>query len=185
MIVFIGIVGFCMIAGCALNLSDIRHQLNHPTFLDEKTGTAKINLAENGQCPTVTLPVNPVNFETRTDKYVVCGTCKPNQYLEPKEFIENTVQYLKKKLIESNLKVDEQSGKKILVSLEEATSSSGVWSVETNVKLKIELPEINYSKIYSGVEGGHYPNHAIAYALHLAIHKFLNDPVFQIYVKCQ
>jgi len=185
MFVFIGILGFYILTSCALNLSDISHQLNHPTFLDEKTGTKRINLAENGQCSTVTLPVNPVNIETRTEKYVVSDTGNPKQYLIPKEFIENAVQYLERKLIESNLKVEEQSGKKILVSLEEAKSNSGVWSHETNVKLKIVLPEINYIQIYSGIEGGHYPNHAIAYALHLAIHEFFNDPVFQDYVKCQ
>lgn len=180
---FIGIMFFCVLAGCGFNIASHMRPLLDPKYLDEKTGTAKINLAENGQCPTVTLPVNPVNIETRTEEYVIYNMAGTHHYFEPKEFIEYTVQYLKKKLIESNLKVDHQSGKKILVSLEEA-KSNGSWTLETSIKLKIELPEINYSQIYSGVEGSAYQHNASAYALHLSIQKFLNDPVFQGYVKC-
>ena len=180
----IGIAVFCLFVGCGFNINSHISPLLDPNYLNVKTGTAKINLAENGQCLSVTLPVDPVNIETRTEKHMVYDLGGGNQYLEPKEFIDKAVEYLQKKLIESNLKVDKQSGRKILVSFEDATST-GWWSFGTTVKLKIDLPEINYSQIYSGYEGSGLQHHATAYALHLAIIEFINDPIFQKYVQCR
>lgn len=105
-------------------------------------------------------------------------------YLRPKAFIDHVVEYMKKRMIQSNLVIDEQNGEKILASLEEA-SSYGNWTLETNVKLRIEIPEINFSQVYSGVEGSAYQQNASAYALHIAILKFLKDPAFQNFAKCQ
>ncbi len=186
MLFLFGTVVLFMLVSCAgFNINRWIGPKLDPIYLADRTGTTKINLAENGQCPNVTLPVNPVNIETREDKFVVgYAGMGVDHYLEPKEFIEKTVQYLEKKLIESNLKLDEQTGKKILVSLEDAKSSAE-WTFETTVKLKIELPEINYSQIYSGTEGSAVQQNATAYALHLSIQEFLSDPVFQNYVKCR
>jgi len=53
-----------------------------------------------------------------------------------------------------------------------------------SIKLKIEIPEINYSKVYEGSESSVFSQNAIAFSTHLAVMDFLQDPVFQKYIKC-
>ena len=183
---FLGTVVFFMVAGCGgFNINSRIDPYLDPAQLEPETGTQTIDLNENGQCPSVTLIVNPENIETRKEKFLLGYDGPWDHYLIPKEFIEMAVQYLEKKLIESNVKIDEQSGKKILVSLEDAKTNIGMWTIATTVKLKIALPEINYSNIYTGAEGSVNQLRATAFALDLSINEFLNDPVFQKYVKCQ
>ena len=179
----LGLLLFFLLTGCGFNINSRIGPLLTPEYLDKQVSTESIDLSMDGQCPDVTLSVIPVNVETRTDKYRVYDTMVTH-YFRPKAFIDHAVDYMKKRMVQSNLVVDEQKGEKILVSLEEA-SSYGNWTLETNIKLKIEIPRIDYSQIYSGVEGSAYQQNASAYALHIAIMKFLKDPVFQKFVKCQ
>ena len=171
-------------SGCSFNINKNIDSKLKPNQLNSYLRTKKFNLAEGGLCSNITLSVCPVNNELRHDKYVVGWDGPFIHYLEPKEFIAKAVEYLKIKLVESNLKIDKNSEEKIFVSLEEAISDI-IWATETTIKLKIELPKINYSRIYVGTEEGTNQLDATSYALHLSIHEFLNDPVFQNYVKCK
>lgn len=167
-----------------MNINKRMDSLLDPEYLAGKTGTQDVNLAENGLCPSVTMPVYPVNIEERTEKYVICVINGVEHIIEPKRFVEQAVRYLKVRMEKSNLDVNNQTGKRILVSFEEAKTGSG-WVDESNVRIKIEIPEIKYSHIYSGKESSFQVEHSTAYALHLALTEFLNDPVFKKYVRCQ
>ena len=179
----LGLLLFSILSGCGFNINSHIGPLLTTEYLDKQVNTEAIDLSVDGQCPDGTLPVIPINVEKRKEKYRVYDTMVTH-YFRPNEFIDHVVEYMKKRMIQSNLVIDDQKGEKILVSLEEA-SSYGNWTLETNIKLKIEIPKINYSQIYSGVEGSAYQQNASAYALHIAIMKFLKDPVFQKFVKCQ
>lgn len=173
-----------MLTGCGYNINSHIGPLLDPVYLDGKLETTKIDLGSDGRCPSGSLTVHPISNETRTEKYVIYSVAGSRHYFIPQKFIDKAVIYMKAKMAQSDLTVDEQNGEKILVSLEEA-ASNGAWALETNIKLKIELPAINYSQVYSGVEGSGMHHHASAYALHLAIIKFLNDQVFKNHLQCR
>lgn len=179
-----GAVWFIFISGCVMNINKRMDSLLDPDYLAQKTSTRDVNLAESGQCQKVTIPVYPVNIEERTEKHIICIINGVEHVIEPKRFVEQAVGYLRIKLTNSNLEVNEQTGKRILVSFEGAKTGTG-WVDESSVRLKIDIPEINHSHIYSGKESSFKVEHSTAYALHLAITEFLNDPVFQKYVRCQ
>ena len=86
-------------------------------------------------------------------------------------------------LIASNIKVSESVDNKIIVSFEEINLTEG-WSFGATCKIRISIPDINYTQIYVGESGSGVVNHAMAYAIHLSIDNFLKDPVFQNYVRC-
>lgn len=53
------------------------------------------------------------------------------------------------------------------------------------VKIHIVIPAVNYAKTYVGESSDPDGYKVIAEAAHLAIWQFVNDPVFQQFVKCQ
>jgi hypothetical protein len=184
MLWLIGMGLLFIFVACGININKRIDSLLVPDYLNSKTDIKEIDLSEDGQCPNSTLPVFPINIEERTEKYKIYDVLGVTHYFEPKKLVEQVVEYTKLKLIESNLKVDEQHGKKILISLVDATST-GEWVFENTIRLKIEIPEINYRQVYAGVEGSGHTENATAYAINIAINKFLNDHIFQKYVKCQ
>ena len=89
-IVFIRTVVFLMIVSCGgFHINSRIDPLLDPAQLEYETGTQTIDLNENGQCPNVTLIVNPENIETRKEKFVVGNDGPIDHYLIPKEFIDN------------------------------------------------------------------------------------------------
>ena len=88
-IVFVGMVVFLMIVGCGgFHINSRIDPLLVPQDLGYETGTQIIDLSESGQCPNVTLIVNPKNIETRKEKFVVGNDGPIDHYLIPKEFID-------------------------------------------------------------------------------------------------
>ncbi len=183
-ICLIGILWLTFFSGCVMNINKRMDSLLDPSYLAGKTGTKDVNFATNGRCPGVTMPVYPVNIEERTEKHIICIINGVEHVIEPKRFVEQAVQYLKVKLMNSKLDVNEQIGKKIFVSFEDAKAGTG-WVDASIVRLRIDIPEIKYSRLYSGKESSFKVEHSTAYALHLAITAFLNDPEFKQYVSCQ
>ena len=108
------------------------------------------------------------------------GGCR--WYVIPKDFTNDIVKYIENRLRENNIKVG--SGSDIIVSLEEIKSQEGVWTFGSDSKLKINVPEINYTQIYIGESGSPLGDYAAAYAIHLAVENFFKDPVIQGYLKC-
>ena len=88
------------------------------------------------------------------------------------------------KLRESNVQVDEKTGNEIHVSMEEV-HAYGFATFGCDVKLKVTIPEIGYTGVYSGHEGGVGIMNVIGYATNLAIVEFLKDPEVQKYIQCR
>jgi hypothetical protein len=174
----------CLLMGCAsVNFNTRVDKKLDTEYLNEKLGTEKIDLSIDGMCPG-TLPLKVVNVETRDERYVIYDVMGVTWYLIPKGFTDHVARYIAEKLIESKLTIDKESGKEIDVSMQEV-KAEGNWSLEATSKFEIHIPEINYTRIYSGVEGSGMGDYAVAYSVHLAVMKFLNDPVFQKYVQCR
>ena len=177
------IVLFCFLFGCAINVTHrVRDKLDLKN-LNSKLETQTIDLSADGKCPG-TRPLKVVNAEKRTDKLCVNDAMNCKWYVIPKDMTDAVVKHLENRLIESNLKVGEDYDNKILVSLEEIKAIEGVWSFGSSSKIKIQIPDIDYARTYTGESGSGLGFHAVAYAIHLSIDNFITDPVFQDYVKC-
>ncbi len=181
---FIGVIVSCvsLLQGCATNAQGMISKRLDIDTMNSKLGTKTDNLADGGMCPgTKSLII--VNTQDRKDQYCineVLGGCR--WYIIPKEFNEEVVSYIGKRLVASNVTVG--AGSNLAVSLEKLKSQEGVWSFGSNAELKIHLPDINYTKTYVAENGSGLGDLAAAYAIHLAIDDFFKDPVFQNYLRC-
>jgi len=150
--------------------------------MNSKLETQTIDLSVDGKCPE-TKSLRVVNGESRSDEYCinnVMGGCR--WYVIPKDFSNEIVKYVEKRLRASNIKVG--LGSDIIVSLEELKSQEGVWTFGSICKIKVQIIEINYTQTYVGESGSPLGDFAAAYAIHLAVDNFFKDPVFQSYLKC-
>ena len=148
--------------------------------------TKKIDLSIDGKCPG-TRSINVINSEIRIEQYCINDTMGCRWYIIPKNFTDYVVKYIKDKLIESNVTnvtIGDGARDKILVSLEEVKAIEGAWTFGSSSKIKTQIPEITYTQIYNGESGSGLGYHAVAYAIHISIDEFINDPVFQDYIKC-
>ncbi len=178
------IIAGYLVTGClSKNFNPLVDNKLNTKYLNEKLETGKIDLATNGMCPG-TLPLMVVNVEKRDERYTIYDVMGSVWYIIPKGFTDHVVRYIEEKLVESKLTIDKESGKEIDVSIEEI-KAEGEWTLEATSRLKIYIPEIDYTKIYSAVEGSGLGDYAVAYTIHMAVMKFLNDPVFQKYVQCR
>jgi hypothetical protein len=157
-------------------------ELLYLSYMHEQLGTKRIDLSQNGRCPGTKL-LNAINVESRVDKRVLMEM-QGEFYITPKTLNGSVVKYLNEKFIESGLSVDKIKGKIINVSITDATLEA-THICKGAIKLKIEIPEISYSNVYGGTESSPSCSNAIAYSIHLAITDFLQDPVFQKYVRCE
>jgi len=175
----------CGLSGCTHNINateNINKSLTRE-FINSKLEPQKINLLSESKC-SETIPINVINVETRKDQYIILDRGNLIMYILPIEFIDRVIEYTKERLIENHFIVTKDLGKKIYISLDEV-KIEGSFSKEGIVKLRLQIPEINYLKAYSGKDGSASGELAVAYAAHHAITSFMNDPVFQKYVKCQ
>ena len=185
----LGLRGVCiagiilLLSGCASNVtSRVNNQMDSEN-LNQKLGTQANDLAVDGRCPG-TKSLKVINAETRTEKYCVNDAMGCRWYIIPKDMAEYVVKYIDDNLKQSNVKTGSEYDHAILVSLDEIKASEGVWSFGSSSRIKIEIPDINYTQTYRGESGSGLGFHAIAYAIHLSVDKFIKDPVFQNYVKC-
>lgn len=171
-----------LFTGCAANLTPHLTKVFETEYLNSQTSVTPIDLQSTGQCPgTRTLHV--VNKESRTEKYTAYSVAGVTYKIVPIEYVDIVAQYMEDKLRESKVSVDEKTGKEIDIWMEEV-SADGAWSFGCDVKLKIAIPEIDYTHVYRGYEGSGNLINAIGYATNLAIDEFLNDPVVVRYIQC-
>lgn len=163
---------------CVGNMDPLVKAVLDPAFIQGKLGTEQIDFPSDGQCPGLK-SLKVVNDEKNEQRQKI-DYCV---YIIPKGLSELAVEYIETNLREGGVVIDEASENRILVSLEE-TLFEGTFSWAVTVKLKITIPEIDYSQVYKGYEGSGSGNHATAYAIHLAMLEFFRDPVFQKYLQC-
>lgn len=166
---------------CATNANRMVSKRLDPADLNSRLGTQAIDLSVSAECPG-TKSLRVVNGETRTDRYCIDQAIGCRWYIIPKNFTNEIVKYVENRLTESKIKVGSDNA--IIVSLEELKSQEGVWSFGSSCKIKIQIPEINYTQTYVGESGSGLGDLAAAYAIHLAVDNFFKDPVFQNFVKC-
>lgn len=168
--------------GCSMNANRMVSKRLDSGDLNGRLGTQTIDLSVGAECPG-TKSLRVVSGETRTDNYCineVMGGCR--WYIIPKEFTDDIVKYIENRLTESRIKLG--SDNMIIVSLEELKSQEGVWTFGSSCKIRIQIPEINYSQAYVGESGGALGDLAAAYAIHIAVDNFFKDPVFQNFINC-
>jgi len=187
-------VGFCVVSlwllvmrwGCGAmnhNAGEPIQQLLNVNYMKYQLETERIDLSAGGNCPG-TVPVKVVNAEKDARQHVFFENAGHDHYLLPIEFMGLVKRYMEKVFAESKLTVDAQKGRSILVSFEDAQVEG--WVVpEGTVKIKIEIPDINYVHTYTGIEGSGSAYHTVAYGVHLVVDQLIKDPVFQKFVQCQ
>ncbi|MFN2302230.1 MAG: hypothetical protein ACK2TV_00730 [Anaerolineales bacterium] len=154
-----------------------------PEIMDLKLETKSIDLSKEGRCPG-TLALKVDSADTRMEPYVFFTMIGHKHYVVPKEFMELIARHMADELIASNIEIDKKNGRQILVSLEQA-KVEGTMVGEGCVTIKVEIPDIAFSKSYTGIEGSPNFYHALAYGAHLAVVELLKDPAFQKFVRCQ
>ena len=178
------VVSCIFFTGCgSTNVGKMVSKRLDPKMLNSKLKTQTIDLSVDSKC-SETKSVRVVNGELSTDKYCIdraMGGCR--WHIIPKDFTNDIVKYIENRLIAGNIKVG--SGSDIIVSLEELKSQEGTWTFGSTCKIKVQIPDINYTQTYIGESGGALGDYAAAYAIHLAVESFFKDPVFQRYIKCQ
>ncbi len=178
------------LTSCAVNhTKDVVEKLQ-PEDLYSVYNTKPRNLISQSKCQL--LPsINVVNVETRVDDYTVLdpilGPRIVNHIINPKEYMNNVVDYLNTAFEKSGVKADNSSSKIIQVSLEEAKGMLSLWAVGAILRLKVEVPETKYTKIYEAedwiYQGGGL--RALAYTVHIVTQKIIEDPVIQNYILCK
>src|SRR5208283_1590686 len=98
-----------------------------------------------GECPG-TKSLKIVNGETRNEKYDI-GDFR--FYIVPKDLTNYIAKDIESMLIASNIKVSESLDNKIIVSFEDIKLTEG-WSFGASCKIKVQIPEINYTNTYVG-----------------------------------
>jgi len=152
-------------------------------LMNTKLETDKIDLSGHGECPG-TLPLKVVNVENKTGQHIIYRNVGHKHYVLPTEFMDLVSTHFENKLVESSLTVDPQNGRPILVSMEKAYVDGSIVP-EANLTIRIQIPDLDYAQSYSAVEGSASAYHALCYCVHLAIEKFMKDPVFQEFVQCR
>lgn len=168
--------------GCSHNVTSRLPKVFETEYLNSQTSVQPVDLGSGGKCPGARA-LYLKNTESRTDTYTVYSMAGTSNTIIPSEYISIVVDYMEEKLRESNVPVDTTSGKKIEVAMEEVRAE-GAWTFGCDVRLKVTIPEIGYTQIYSGNEGSAIIMNAIGYATNLAIDDFLRDPVIRNYIQC-
>jgi hypothetical protein len=169
----------------AFNITPLVAEKLQPEDLYAVYNTKPINLKAQSKCQ---LPpsINVVNVETR-DQYLIYPGLGYKEEINPREFTNIVVDYLRIAFDKSSVKVDNSSSKIIQVSLEETNWMQSLFATGAILRLKVEIPETKYTEIYKAEDwagSGHIPT-AMAYAVHVVTQKIIEDPVIQNYILCK
>jgi hypothetical protein len=164
--------------------NDIADKLE-PTVLYEAYRTKSINLEARSKC-TLPLSVNIINMETRDESYLVHNRGPSSWYINPKDLTRHIVNYMKDAFDKCKVIIEDNSTNVIQVSLKEAEIKLAVWTIGADIKLKIDIPEKQYTVIFEAEDWTPtYGSTAMAYAIHAATWKVITDPFIQDYILCK
>jgi hypothetical protein len=160
-----------------------------PAELYESYRVKPVNLKGQSKCPTPPT-VNIVNEETREDDYVYLNYNEYKRTINRRKLMNAVVEYLKDGFQKSNIIIDPNSSKIIKVSLSDAKASSADatgWVWNADIKIKVDIPEINYSSIFEAKDRAHMgaDMRAMAYASHVLSRQIIDDPLIQDYILCK
>jgi uncharacterized membrane protein len=172
------------LASCAMHHTPLIVKNLNSSVLNESFQTKPINLKVKSECkelPSVTI----VNAETREVIPMGVALGLVEHDYNARELIDHVVNYIGDAFTKCKINVNANSGKIIKISLKDMKYMLGTWSQGASVEIKVNIPEINYSKLYAGI-GNAYGGTpvAAAYAIHEVTWKLINDPVIQDYILC-
>jgi len=171
------------LSGCAgTNAASMLSRRLDLASLNTRLETKTNDLSVGGECPGIK-SLKVINGETRTEKYCIDATMGCRWYVIPKDFTDLIVKYIESKLIASNVNLSKGLDNQIIISLDELKLTEG-FSFGSYCKIKIQIPDINYTNTYVAESGSGLGDLAAAHVIHLAIDNFFKDPVFQNYVRC-
>ncbi len=85
-----------------------------------------------------------------------------------------------------NVKADANSAKILQVSMYGASFTQGVWAQGADIRLKVEIPEKQYTEIYEATDNSpKSAMRAMAYAIHQITWDIINDSVIQDHILCK
>jgi hypothetical protein len=107
--------------------------------------------------------------------------------LIPKEMTADIIGYMGDAFQRSHVKVEPSSSKKLEISIDKAEMNpGGLFGARGGaIDLQVQAPAIGLIKVYSAQEWSAQAGWTtMAYAIHLATWKMIDDPVIQDYVLC-
>jgi hypothetical protein len=176
---------FAGLTGCTFHITkEIIEELK-PGTLYESYGTTPIDLKARSKCPSPP-SISLVSAETRVENYLVLAG-QTEFFINPKEFINAAVAYMKDGFEKSGIKTDDLSPKMIHVSMIDAKYVvSALGYIDSHLQLKIDIPESKLVKIFQAKDRSPGKvGSAMAYAVHVVTQDILADPEIQNYILCR
>lgn len=170
--------------GCTFNNTKGIKERMQPVDLYEADGAKPLNLKLRSNCRTIPT-VNIFNIETREGDYIIFNPWVSKHTVNPKELTTSFVAYLKYGFEKSQVKIDSNSSKIINVSFYNAKIVRSIWTLGGEIKIKVDVPEIEYSKIFEATDWtmGDFLT-PLALASHVVTRQIIDDPVIQDYILC-
>jgi hypothetical protein len=181
------IVGFVfMLSSCAHDQTKSVARKLDPSDLYPIYKTNVIDLKSRSKCPSPP-SVKLVNTETRNEDLLMVADAGHTHTINPKELTNHIVDYISDAFEKCQVKVDGSSTKVIEVSINHFGVLLNLFGAQgANINLWINIPETQYTKIYTAQEwSGASVWTIMAYAIHMATWRIIDDPVIQNYVLCR
>lgn len=180
------IFSLCFMSACSFHVTKNVADELQPAILYEAFQTEPVKLSQYSRCSSPT-QINLVNAEKRIDDYYMGDLQGSDIYMNPREMTKYTIEYMQDAFLRSGIKTNFSTGKRINVSIDEAKILWVFLGRGASMSLKINIPEIKYTKIYS-VEswtGGTNFYRPIAYTIHENTWKMISDPNVKNYLLCR
>lgn len=179
------LVPYFLICGCSFNLTqDVRPFLNANKLYTSHNTEIK-NLGAQSKC-SYPASVNLVNDEKKSYPYEVFNN-GISFNVDPKELNDMVISYAKDGFEKSGIKVDPNSPKTILISLNhiEGIKNGLSFVFSARVEMNANIPELKQNKIYRDEDSVHMVlMNAMAYAIHVNVRKMIDDAAIQKYILC-
>jgi hypothetical protein len=149
--------------------------------------TKIIDLKIQSKCPSFP-SVKLVNTETRNEDLIVADIGVHTHYIKPNVLTDNIISYMSDAYSKCQVKVDPSSKKIIEVSIDKAEMKPGNGFTANGafIQIKINIPETEYTNIFSAEDWSpHDVSTTMAYTIHVATLKMIEDPVIQSYILCK
>lgn len=176
-------------SACAVNVTKlVGDTLLQPPSLYAIYQTSPKNLSELSQCQSTPPSVNIVNVETRSNIHNIFSLPGASIYIIPNEFNNYIVNYIRDAFQKSQINVDENSTKIIQISLNYAQSlrSGASLNEGAELRLNISIPEKQYTETVKAEDWTPRGQAvAMAYAIHVATWKIIENPVILDYILCR
>lgn len=180
---------FVFLIGCARFTfkRDISYGLE-PSSLRTSFNTRPVNLKELSKCAATDLSVNIVNGEkNNNDTNIVWGSVV-GWSINPRSMTDQIVSYMENSYKQCRVYPNKTSPKTISISIEKIEGfPNGAYKFTSNamLKVKINVPEKNYTEIFTANQSTGDLYMAVVYSIHDITWQVINDPIIQDYIICR